>query len=84
MKQDSSYKTGICFTSKVDCEVSAVNDEEDGRRKWWVGTVCVGEEYYETDWYKSKDYAVSEMIGYLEGLEVLIKKEIENLEGMLK
>lgn len=85
MKQDAtSHTTGVCFAPKVDCEVSMENDLEDGRRKWWVGTACIGEEYYETDMYKSKEYAVSELIGYLEGLSVLIKKEIENLKGMIK
>ena len=84
MKDNTTYKTGIMFAPKVDCEVSTINDMVDGRRKWWVGTACIGEEYYETDQYKSKDCAISEMLGYLEGLEVLIKTEIENLKEMLK
>ena len=84
MKDNSTYKIGILFAPKVDCEVSTINDIVDGRRKWWVGTVCIGEEYFETDQYKSKDCAISEMLGYLEGLEVLIKTEIENLKGMMK
>ena len=85
MKQDNpSYITGVNLSPKVDCEVSMVNDDKDKRHKWWVGTVCIGEEYYETDQYKSKDYAISEMLGYLEFLEILIKTEIENLKGMMK
>lgn len=85
MKQDNpSYITGVNLSPKVDCEVSMVNDPKDGRRKWWVGSVCIGDEYYETDQYKSKDCAISEMLGYLEFLEILIKTEIENLKEMLK
>ena len=78
---NASYKTGMCFTPKVDCEV---HDVMEGKRKWWYGCVCIGEEYYEADRYRDKDYALAEMIGYLEGLDVLIKKEIENLKGMMK
>lgn len=84
MKQDSSYKTGIELAPNVDCEVSMINDSKDGRHKWWVGTACIGEEYYETDMYKSKEYAVSELIGYLEFLELHIKTEIEYLKEMMK
>ena len=85
MKQDNpSYITGVNLAPKVDCEVSMVNDDKDKTHKWWVGTVCIGEEYYETDQYKSKDYAISEMLGYLEFLDILIKTEIENLKEMIK
>lgn len=80
-QKDPSYKTGKSFAPKVDIEI---HDERAGRLKWWYGCVCIGEEYYETDRYLSKGYAISEMIGYLEGMEVLIKKEIENLKGMMK
>lgn len=82
MEQDNApYKTGIELAPKVDSEI---HNERTGRLKWWYGCVCIGEEYYETDRYLSKDYAISEMIGYLEGMEVLIKKEIENLKGMME
>lgn len=85
MKQaNPSYKTGVAFAAKVDCEINEVNDPKDGRRKLWLCCVCIGEEYYETDSYVKKEYAISEMLGYLEGLEVLIKTEIENLKGMMK
>lgn len=84
MKEDSSYKTGIELAPKVDCEVSMVNDDKDKRHKWWVGTICIGDEYYETDQYKSRDYAVSEMLGCLEFLELYIKTEIEYLKGIIK
>lgn len=75
------YHNGACFSPIVDTEVL---NEKSGRLKWWYCDVCIGEEYFETDRYISKDYAISEMIGYLEGLEILIKKEIENLRQMLK
>lgn len=75
------YHNGACFSPKVDTEVLC---EKDGRLKYWFCDVCIGEEYFETDRYISKDYAISEMIGYLEGLEVLIKKEIDGLKEMLK
>ena len=75
------YKTGASFSPEVDTEVFK---KREGRLKYWYGSVCVGEWYYETDLYRSKDYAISEMIGYLEGLEVLIKAEINNLKQELK
>ena len=80
MKQvNPSYKTGKSSAPKVDTEI---HNERTSRLKWWYGCVCIGEEYYETDKYLSKGYAISEMLGYLEGLEVLIKTEIENLKEM--
>ena len=68
------YTNGKCFSPKVDCELL---NEKSGRLKWWY------DEYFETDQYLSRDYAISEMIGYLEGLEVLIKAEIDGLKQMM-
>ena len=80
MEQDNaSYKTGVESAAKVDCEVL----QEKGTRKWFCA-VSIGEEYYETDSYAKKEYAISEMLGYLDFMDLLIKTEIENLKKMIK
>lgn len=63
--------------------VSIDGGEREG--KFFIG-VTIGEQYYETDLYSRKDYALCEAKGYLEGVkaqmnEVLdyINKEIENI-----
>ena len=76
-----AYHNGACSSLKVECEVT---DIKEGNKKFWYGTACVGDEYFETDQYRFKDYAISEMIGYLEGLELQINIELERLRLMLK
>ena len=64
--------------------VSIDGGEREG--EFFVG-VSVGEQYYETDPYSRKDYALSEAKGYLEGVRTqidgilnYINKELENIQ----
>ena len=51
----------------------------------WFAYVDVGEGgYYETDRYKEKTNAMSELKGYLEGLMVQMKKYVEYIDNELK
>lgn len=76
-----AYHNGACFSPKVDCELTNIRES---KQRLWIGSVCVGEDYFETDQYRSKTYAISEMIGYLEILDKHIKEEVERLRKMLK
>lgn len=53
---------------------------------WWTNSAgqykaCanIGEEYYESDPYKSKDLALCEIKGWLEGIRAKIDGTIKNL-----
>ena len=75
---EGAYKIGKNFTSKFDAQVR--ND----RRGRWYGLVHIGENYYETDPYLTREGAMSELKGYLEGLTVQMQAFMEYLDGELK
>ena len=64
------------FAENIDVEI---------HRKGELYYVCIslGENYYETDPYKNRDYALSEAKGYLEGLKMKICDELLNIERQL-
>lgn len=47
-------------------------------RGMWIGSISIGEEYYETDPYKMKEGALSELLGCISSLGEKCQK-IENL-----
>ena len=57
-------KTGIYCSPCVTFAVA--RNEQSGR---WLGSISIGEMYYETDSYNDKDGAVSELLGCLESLK---------------
>ena len=71
------YELGKSFTPKVDHETHKIGGE-------WVCSMNIGEEYYESDPCKYKSNALSEVLGYLEGIEELIKTEIEAIKKELE
>lgn len=46
----------------------------------WFASVSMGDYYYETDRYKDKDGAVSELLGCLEALKEKIEQVINKLK----
>lgn len=47
-------------------------------------SISWGENYYETDPYNNKEYALSEAKGFLEGLELKLKAALENINQQLE
>lgn len=50
----------------------------------WFGMAMIGNTTYFTKHYKERDYAISELKGYLEGTQVKIQAFAEYLDNELK
>ena len=76
MESQEHYNVGKMFAESIDVEV---------HRKGELYYACVtwGENYYETDPYKNRDYALSEAKGYLEGLAIKLEAELNNIDMQL-
>ena len=72
---EKAHKLGILFSPGVTYAVA--RNEHSGR---WLASISIGEMYYETDPYKDKDGAVSELLGCLESL----KEKIEQVRNEVK
>lgn len=72
---EKAYKLGIHSFPGVTYAVA--RNEHSGR---WLASISIGEMYYETDPYKDKDGAVSELLGCLEAL----KEETEQVINKLR
>lgn len=72
---EKAYNLGRGFASKVGTDFC-----KRGFGKW-IGYVTIGGGYFESDPYKEKSSAESEILGYLEGMQALIGKEIEILKN---
>ena len=69
------HKLGIHCSPCVTYAVA--RNEQSGR---WLGSISIGEMYYETDPYKDKDGAVSELLGCLDALKENIEEKINELK----
>lgn len=72
---EKAYKLGIHCSPCVTYAVA--RNEQSGR---WLASISIGEMYYETDPYKDKDGAVSELLGCLDALKEKIEKAINELK----
>jgi len=72
---EKAHKLGIHCSP---CVTYAVARNEQSDR--WLSSISIGEMYYETDPYKDKDGAVSELLGCLESL----KEKIEQVRNEVK
>lgn len=70
---ERAYHKGKTFSSSVNTYVTF-----DGY--FYHGSVEVGEEYYETDPCRSYSSAANEMLGYLQGLNEKIEKEVGKIK----
>ena len=52
-------------------------------RGMWIGSISIGEEYYETDPYKTKEGAVSELLGCIEELKEKTEQIINELNDIV-
>ena len=57
--------------------------KKDEKNKWF-GMAMIGNTTYFTEHYKGRDYAISELKGYLEGMQVKIQAFAEYLDNELK
>lgn len=75
---EKAHKLGIhcspCVTNAV------ARNEQSGR---WIASISIGEMYYETDPYKDKDGAVSELLGCLDALKEKIEEKINELNDIV-
>lgn len=76
MGSKEHYNKGKMFAKGINVELCKEKDLH-------YVSISLGEEYYETDPYKNKDYALSEANGYLEGLKTQICNELLNIERQL-
>lgn len=74
--EDYAYKVGKDFTSNV--ELDSYKTKEGHK-----ASICIGEEYYETDPYKSKDLALCEVKGFLEGVKAKIEGVLQSIERQI-
>lgn len=76
---EKAYKLGIHCSPCVTYAVA--RNEHSGR---WLASISIGEiygeMYYETEPYKDKDEAVSELLGCLDALKEKIEKAINELK----
>ena len=72
---EKAHKLGIHCSPCVTYAVA--RNEHSGR---WLASISIGEMYYETDPYKDKDGAVSELLWCL----VSLKEKIEQVRNEVK
>lgn len=72
--EEYAYNTGKDFTSEVELNTWHIKSEG------FKASVDIGEEYYETDPYKSKDLALCEVKGFLEGVKAKIEGVLQSIE----
>lgn len=75
---EKAHKLGIHCSPCVTYAVA--RNEQSGK---WLASISVGEMYYETDPYKDKDGAVSELLGCLDALKEKIEEKINELNDIL-
>ena len=75
----NSYELGKGFAPKVDHCIFELERSEK-----YVCECNIGNEYYQSDPCKYKANALSEVLGYLEGLEIELKAEIDVIKKELE
>ena len=75
--KDYATQIGKDFTSEVELNTWHIKSEG------FKASVDIGEEYYESDPYESKDLALCEVKGYLEGVKAEIEGVIQSIEKQI-
>lgn len=75
---EKAYKLGIDCSPVATYAVA--RNEHSGR---WLGSISIDEMYYETEPYKDKDSAVSELLGCLDALKEKTEEKINELNDIL-
>lgn len=76
MINQKSYNLGKEFADTIDVDVYHVGGRHCVSITW-------GENYFETDPYKNKEYALSEAKGYLEGMEQRLEAALNDINNRL-
>lgn len=66
------------FPAKIEW---GVGQHKNGR---WFGWIDFGEDYYETDPYKERSSAESELLGFFNGVDIKIDEAIKELKQRLE
>ena len=74
--KDYASQIGRDFTSKVELDFYQT---KEGHK----ASVSIGEEYYESDPYQSKDLALCEVKGFLEGVKSKIEGALQAIEKQI-
>ena len=77
MKSQQHYNTGKMFAESIDVEIHRKGEN-------YYVSISFGENYYETDPYSNRDYALSEAKGYLEGLDFQLESVLNDINRQLK
>jgi len=72
-----AHELGKGFAPSVTTEFSQINGK-------WVGSVFIGELYYESDPYTDKRKAVVEVLGYIQQIGAEIMEEMQKLKNVLQ
>lgn len=74
--EDYAFKVGKDFTSEVELDFYQT---KEGHK----ASVSIGEEYYESDPYQSRDLALCEVKGFLEGVKAKIEGVLQSIERQI-
>lgn len=74
--EDYAFKIGKDFTSEVELDFYQT-------KKGHKASVSIGEEYYESDPYQSRDLALCEVKGFLEGVKAKIDGILQAIERQI-
>lgn len=74
--EDYAFKIGKDFTSEVELDFYQT---KEGHK----ASVSIGEEYYESDPYQSRDLALCEVKGFLEGVKAKIDGILQAIERQI-
>lgn len=74
---NNSYRTGHSLSTDV-----VVEPFEDGA--FYKVSISVGDEYYESDPYTNPADALNEALGYLDGLQMHLRREHDRVKKLLK
>lgn len=78
MKEREEYGRKFLKEDIIDIDVVVSN-----KGMWSIG-LSIGDEYYETDPYTRKEYALSEAKGYLEGVKAQLEDALKFIENEME
>ena len=82
-EENYAYKYGKGWAADVEFDIFQIASVGHKTKNRFGATVSIGEEYYETDPYPSKDLALCEVKGWLEGVKAKIEGVIKSIERQI-
>lgn len=75
---DTMRQLGKRFATLVDTQFG--QSKRGCKKDKWRGSVVIGNNTFWSEYYDKKEYALSELLGYLEGIDVQVQAHIEYLK----